>query len=175
MEEALRLRPGLGRNRSGWLLAAAALILGVWPAVFTLQRIRENRLLQARGIQKAREVQKRLQAEQWAEFMARSLDLLDQFRKEPQFCNPGQEDRSRELQLASNLRDAGRLLDHDSLGLPEAPKVRRDLSNWLDEVTAMDGCMDPRRAEELLRMADRLRLEDKALEVRRKLMKVTAS
>jgi hypothetical protein len=95
--------------------------------------------------------------------------LLQAFREVPQACarDRKNEDRSAEREVAFALLQASHKLAAQDAPGPDAELLRSDLHAWLMELTLEDGCLDPRRAEELRRWADAHNLEDEALRMGR--------
>jgi hypothetical protein len=159
----------LRRPSFPWLMSAAAMLLVALPVAYHLQNVhalREAARNQAR-IQTL--AQKRGQDRLWAGFFQQSSSLLQAFREVPQACarDRKNEDRSAEREVAFALLQASHKLAAQDAPGPDAELLRSDLHAWLMELTLEDGCLDPRRAEELRRWADAHNLEDEALRMGR--------
>jgi hypothetical protein len=152
-----------------WLLPAAALAIAVLPATYAVSRIRENSRMQARGAVLEAALQKRLQAELWADFFEDTLGLIKQVQTPAKYCDPRHEDRSGEIEQARKLYAMGRSLPLDGLDDQEALDARKKMQNWLTEVSANDACITPERALDLLFLALEMDLESKAQRLNRKL------
>jgi hypothetical protein len=157
------------RFASKWLLPAAALAIAVLPATYAVSRIRENIRMQARGAELEIVLQKRLQAELWADFFEDSAELIKQVQMPAKQCDIRHEDRSVEVEQAKRLYAMGRSLPLDGLDDQEALDARKKMQNWLTEVSANDACITPERALELLFLALEMDLEGKANKLNRKL------
>ncbi|MDR1842003.1 MAG: hypothetical protein LBQ86_08820 [Holophagales bacterium] len=171
LASAIAPTKGFRRFVSGWMLPAAAIMLAVLPTLYAVSNIRETRRMRARGAVLEVQLQKRLTARLWSDFFNGSLDLLEQVKTPAGFCDPKREDRSVEVEQARRLYAMGRSLPLDVLNDPEALDARKNLQNWLTEVSANDACMTPERSLELLDIAQEMDLEAKAYKLNHKLRK----
>jgi len=160
---------GFKRFARGWMLPAAAILLAVLPTLYAVNGIRETRRMRARGAVLEAQLQKRLSARLWSDFFNGSLDLLEQVKTPAEYCDTKREDRSGEVEQARRLYAMGRSLPLDVLNDPEALEARKNLQNWLTEVSANDACMTPERSHELLGLAQEMNLEGRAYKLNRKL------
>ena len=172
LDAVLARSRGYRRFVSGWLLAVAAVAIAVLPATFAIVRLREARHMRARGAAVEVEIQKRLQAKLWSDFFVDSLDLLRQVKIPARYCDPSHEDRNSEIEQARKLYAIGRSLSFDGLNDPEVMEARRNLQNWLTEVSANDGCITPERNYELLDLAQRMDLEGITAKLSHKLKEI---
>ena len=171
LASAIAPTKGFKRFVSRWMLPAAAIMLAVLPTLYAVSSIREMRRMRARGAVLEVQLQKRLTARLWSDFFNGSLDLLEQVKTPAGFCDPKREDRSVEVEQARRLYAMGRSLPLDVLNDPEALDARKNLQNWLTEVSANDACMTPERSLELLDIAQEMDLEAKAYKLNHKLRK----
>jgi len=187
--DALNPTKGFRRFVGRWILPAAAILLAILPTLYAVSNIQETRRMRARGAVLETEIQKRLSTKLWYDFFSGSLDLLEQVKTPAKFCDISngydianvsgsgygaasvlkREDRSYEVEQARRLYAMGRSLPLDALNEPEALDARKNLQNWLTEVSANDTCMSPERSLELLNIAREMNLEGKAYKLNRKL------
>lgn len=172
LDAALVGPKGFRRFVSGWLMAVAAIAIAVLPATIAIARWRDTKRMQARGAVVEVEIQKRLQAKLWSDFLIDSLDLLRQVKIPAKYCDPTHEDRSFEVEQARKLYAVGHSLSFDNLDDPELLETGRNLQNWLTEVSANDGCITTERNYELLDLAQRMDLEDKTARMSHKLREI---
>ncbi len=156
------------RWNSPWMAAAAAVLIGVVPATYAVvQNVRD----QARAKDQSRIDQvarARAQERAWATFFTQSSTLIQEFARNPRLCNTDkQEDRSAEREEAQALLQASHQLAAQGALVPEAESIRQDLHHWLQEVALEDGCLDPKRANELRKWASAKDLSDNALRMER--------
>ncbi len=167
LREELKPRPRWGNT---WLAAAAAALVVVAPAsyaVFEHQRSLEQRKDLSRIDQVARS---RAQERAWAAFFTQSRSLLQEFAKNPKLCTQERlEDRSAEREEAQALLQASHQLAAQGARIPEAESTRQELHHWLSEVALEEGCLDPRRAEELRKWAMAKDLPDQTLRMERRM------
>lgn len=158
------------RWTSTWLAAAAAALVVVLPAsyaVFEHQRSLEQRKDLSRIDQVARS---RAQERAWGTFFTQSRSLIQEFARNPKLCNADrQEDRSAEREEAQALLQASHQLAAQGTLIPGAESIRQDLHHWLSEVALEEGCLDPKRAEELRKWAMAKDLEDQTLRMERRM------
>ncbi|MBI3132009.1 MAG: hypothetical protein HYZ13_11840 [Acidobacteria bacterium] len=163
------VRP-LSRWNTPWLAAAAALLVGIVPASYAVLqhgRTLEQRKDLGRIDQEARA---RAQERAWASFFTQSSTLIQDFAKNPKLCTAEKlEDRSVEREEAQALLEASRQLQAQGARVPEAEAIRQDLHHWLQEIALEEGCLDPKRANELRQWASAKDLSDNALRMERRL------
>jgi len=148
------------RHHSSWLLAAAAALAALVPALYAVQH---TRTLQIQAQDRARiqaVAERRGQERLWAAFFQQSTDLLQKFDKQSLTCDRERENHNPERELAMALLDASHQLAAQGAPNPEAESVRANLHAWLMEVSLEDGCMEPQRVEELRKLAASRNLED---------------
>ncbi len=163
------VRP-LGRWNSPWLAAAAALIVGVVPATYAVVQ-HQRTLVQAKDLSRIDQVARaRAQERAWAAFFTQSSTLIQEFARDPKLCTAEKlEDRSAEREEAQALLQASHQLAAQGARVPEAEATRQDLHHWLSEVALEEGCLDPKRANELRKWAMAKDLSDNALRMERRL------
>ncbi|HJW31782.1 MAG TPA: hypothetical protein VJ505_00315 [Holophagaceae bacterium] len=163
------VRP-LSRWNSTWLAAAAALLVGIVPASYAV--IQYGREVEARkDLGRIDQVARaRAQERAWASFFTQSSTLVQEFAKNPKLCTADKlEDRSAEREEAQALLEASRQLQAQGARVPEAERTRQDLHQWLQEIALEQGCLDPKRANELRQWASAKDLSDNALRMERRL------
>ncbi len=163
------VRP-LSRWNSTWLAVAAALLVGVVPASYAV--IQYGREVEARkDLGRIDQVARaRAQERAWASFFTQSSTLVQEFAKNPKLCTAEKlEDRSAEREEAQALLEASRQLQAQGARVPEAERTRQDLHQWLQEIALEQGCLDPKRANELRQWASAKDLSDNALRMERRL------
>ena len=146
--------------QSSWLMAAAALLLALLPALYA---VRHTHYLQVQAQDRAHieaVAQRRGQERLWVAFFQQSSDLLKQFEQQPQVCTKERENRNPERELAVALLQARHQLAAQGAPNPEAEVTRTNLHAWLTELSLEEGCMEPERAAELRQWAATHNLED---------------
>ena len=164
------VRP-LTRWQTPWMAAAAALLVGVVPATYAVLQHKRDKVL-AQDMGRIDQVARaRAQERAWAAFFTQSSSLIQEFAKHPRACATSEkhEDRSAEREEAQALLEASRQLQAQGAKVPEAEATRQDLHQWLQEIALEDGCLDPKRADELRKWASAKDLADNALRMERQL------
>ena len=150
------------RRSYSWLMVAAAAVAAMVPTVYAVQH---TRTLAAQAKDRARleaVAQRRGQDRLWAAFFQQSSDMLQKFDHQPSACTRDKEDRNVERELASALLQASHQLAAQGAPNLEAESMRTNLHAWLTEVSLEEGCMEPRRADELRQWAQARKLEDES-------------
>lgn len=153
-----------------WLAAAAAALVVVVPASYAVVQHRRD-LAMAKDLSRIDQVARtRAQERAWAAFFTQSRSLIQEFARDPKLCNAEkQEDRSAEREEAQALLQASHQLAAQGTLIPGAESIRQDLHHWLSEVALEEGCLDPRRAEELRKWAMAKDLEDQTRRMERQM------
>lgn len=156
-------------NRSWTLAAAAALLVALVPAAFTLQRIQHLETLARDTARLEQLARKRTQERAWIAFFRQSTTLLQDFEQNPALCKKGEEDRRQEREMALALLEASHQLVAQGAPLQEAESLRASLHTWLSEVAFEDSCLSVERAKELRQWAASRNLETQAEQMERRL------
>lgn len=158
------------RWTASWALAAAAAVLvALVPAVYTVQRTQSLRA-QARDTARLEQLAlKRTQERAWIAFFQQSTTLLKDFEQDPTLCRKGEEDRRQEREMALALLEASHLLVGQGAPLKEAETTRASLHVWLSELASEDSCLSTDRARELRQWAASHDLEAQAERMGRRL------
>lgn len=143
----LRLKP------FAWSLAACA--AAVLPLVFVIHHVQGKRSVQELHAT----AQIRIQERRWADFFKQSAHLIERFERTPNPCSDDREDRSGEREMALKLLAASHQLDGSTSPNPQAESLRKNLKNFLLDLTVEDGCMAPERVKEMQSYARAFDLE----------------
>lgn len=169
LAEALAPAPRARWSAAWTLAAAAALLMALIPAAFTLQRVQTLRE-QARDTARLEQLaQKRTQDRAWITFFSQSTTLLQDFEQNPALCKKGEEDRRQERDMALALLEASHQLVAQGAPLQEAEALRASLHTWLSEVAFEDSCLSVERAQQLRQWAATHNLETQAERMERRL------
>ena len=167
LQEELRPKP---RWSSTWLAAAAAALVVVAPASYAVLE-HQHSLRQRQDLSRIDQTARaRAQERAWAAFFAQSRGLIQEFARNPKLCTQEKlEDRSAEREEAQALLQASHQLAAQGTLVPGAEAIRQDLHHWLSEVALEEGCLEPKRAEELRKWAMAKDLPDQTLRMERRM------